>query len=263
DKMYDPEYAGTVDGSLKSVFGVLAAAKLGTQPQARDVRHLRALYQGEVSFNDAQLARLLDEIERQQLNRSTLFVLTSDHGEEFYEHGFGDHGHSLYEELIHIPLIMHWPGTIAPAAKNDELVQLLDLSPTLSALAGAKSATASGRDFSDALRGRSTSSSASRIFAEEHLDEHNLRAVVVQQRKLIVDLAQHRQMSFDLEHDPGELRPLGEPLEADLTSALSDFDAVLRSIKESDVQSSRPTQLPESARQALEALGYGDATKHP
>jgi len=125
--MYDAEYTGHIDGSMESVFALLAGAAMGTPPPARDVQHLRALYHGEVTFNDAHLARLLGELDDQHLTDNTLVVFTSDHGEEFYEHGHGDHGHSLYEELIHIPLIMRWPRVTARGTVYPDAVQLADL----------------------------------------------------------------------------------------------------------------------------------------
>ena len=256
--LYDRDYSGTVDGSIKSTFGLLAAAKLGQQPAARDVRHLRALYDGEVAFNDAQLARLLDALDRMQLARGTVFVVTSDHGEEFYEHGYGDHGHSLYEELIHVPLVVRWPDHIAPGRAYADAVQLIDLYPTLLHIAGGRAPEGPGRDLLDLLLGRNAVGVPSMAYAEEHLDDHNLRAMILDQRKLIIDAARPEPLSFDLRVDAGERHSLPGPPSPDLLVAM---DTITRHDPPQPLGSAQPIRredLPESARSAMDNLGYGD-----
>lgn len=257
NSMYDPDYQGSVDGSFKSLF---ALALMGKTPPEREIRHLRALYHGEVTFNDAQLGRLLATLDDQRLTDSTLFAVTSDHGEEFYEHGGRDHGHTLYEELLHVPLIMRWPGHIAAEQTYTGAVQLVDLSPTLLRLAGTTPPRGPGRDLSAVLRGRADSGVASLVYAEEDLDGHNLRAVILDQQKLIFDVAASSRLSFDLSTDPGELHALPGIPPHDLLTAMSEIESANRAAPGTTPRIVSTTQLPESARQALEALGYGEPT---
>lgn len=70
----------------------------------------KPLYDAEVRYVGDSLGRLFDEIERLGLDESSLIILTSDHGEEFWEHGEAFHGKSLYQELLHVPLMIHLPG---------------------------------------------------------------------------------------------------------------------------------------------------------
>ena len=69
---------------------------------------------------------------------NTLIVLTADHGEEFHDHGGWKHGFTLYEEQIHVPLLVRWDGRIPAGSRLRGTVRLLDLVPTLVARGGGK-----------------------------------------------------------------------------------------------------------------------------
>ncbi len=122
--MYDPNYPGPLDGKL-----IAREPLYSNRPDDRDVRHMIALYDGEVRQTDEDLGELLDALrERGEFERSIIVVL-GDHGEQFYEHGNTSH-HGLYDELIHIPLAVSLPGV--PGGRTiDALVSQMDLAPTL------------------------------------------------------------------------------------------------------------------------------------
>ncbi|MCH2184500.1 sulfatase, partial [Myxococcota bacterium] len=92
------------------------------------------LYDAEVRTFDRFLGNLLETIERTQDNRETLVVLTADHGDEFFEHGGMGHGFSLYEEVVHVPLVLVHPRI--PSQRIAKPVSLVDLAPTLLDLLG-------------------------------------------------------------------------------------------------------------------------------
>jgi arylsulfatase A-like enzyme len=92
------------------------------------IERAAALYDGEVAFTDAQVGRLLDG-----LDTESVVVLTSDHGEEFLDHGGFEHGHSLHSELTHIPLIVRAPGL--GSGRVASTVRHIDVAPTLCELA--------------------------------------------------------------------------------------------------------------------------------
>jgi arylsulfatase A-like enzyme len=99
---------------------------------------MKKLYVGEVKHMDEHLGRLLDWMKVEGLSEDTVVVVTSDHGEEFREHGGWWHGNRLYDEQIHIPLIVHYPlGRGPTAAVTSDLVRSIDIAPTLVELAGA------------------------------------------------------------------------------------------------------------------------------
>ncbi len=95
-----------------------------------------AWYDASIRAMDAEIGRLVERLRAAGLGEEVLLVLTSDHGTEFYEHGGMWHGHSLYGELTDVPLIVHWPRRVAAGRTIDEVVQTIDVMPTLLELAG-------------------------------------------------------------------------------------------------------------------------------
>ncbi len=98
------------------------------------VRRLERLYNGEVAYTDAEVGRLLDGLEERGLAATSVVVLLSDHGEEFGDHGRFEHAHSLYDELLHVPLIVRAPGIGAGRVRST--VGMMDVAPTLCELSG-------------------------------------------------------------------------------------------------------------------------------
>lgn len=95
----------------------------------------RDKYDGAVAYIDAEIGRLTAELRaRGELDR-TLVVITSDHGELFGEHGLWEHTSNLYYKLLHVPLIVRWPGHVPSGENVGAEVSLRDLAATLSALA--------------------------------------------------------------------------------------------------------------------------------
>jgi arylsulfatase A-like enzyme len=108
-----------------------------------------ALYDGDIRSADIQFGRLMKKLDTMGLLSNTLVVFLSDHGEEFYDHyteadvnrplrgkaaprtNALDHGHSQYEEMIHVPLILHIPGFTPAKAVIDNQVRLIDVMPTI------------------------------------------------------------------------------------------------------------------------------------
>ncbi len=92
--------------------------------------HLIALYDSEINYVDSYLGKLIKKLE---LDKNTLMIITSDHGEEFLEHGKLDHGNNLYSELINIPLIIRLPQNMTKKV-IDQPVSLIDIMPTILSL---------------------------------------------------------------------------------------------------------------------------------
>ena len=91
-------------------------------------------YDASIKGMDAELGRVVERLEQLGILEDTLIVFMSDHGEEFLEHGRHFHGHNAYGEMLNVPLMMWWPGVI-PAGRSDEIVQSIDVMPTVLDLA--------------------------------------------------------------------------------------------------------------------------------
>lgn len=104
------------------------------------IRRAEALYNGEVAYTDQQVGRLLDGLGELGLAKSTVVVITADHGEEFLDHGGFEHGHTLYNELVRVPLLLRYPGLERPIVVGSA-VGHIDVAPTVCALAEVPPAT--------------------------------------------------------------------------------------------------------------------------
>jgi arylsulfatase A-like enzyme len=103
----------------------------------QQLQQLIDAYDGSISYVDDQLGWFLSELDRRGILKNTIVVFTSDHGEEFQEHGYNFHGHSLYWPVIHSPLVIDGPG-IGQHFQIAAPVELRSLPATLLDLAGIK-----------------------------------------------------------------------------------------------------------------------------
>jgi arylsulfatase A-like enzyme len=132
----------------------------------RDVDLLAELYRGEVAYTDQQVGALLDSLRAWGELERTIVVLTSDHGEEFLEHGMLKHGHALHEELIAVPLTIALPGIAARTIT--EAVSLVDLAPSLRTWLQLPSAPTDGQSLASLVAGAVASSPPVPTVAELH-----------------------------------------------------------------------------------------------
>ncbi len=93
-------------------------------------------YDGSLVYLDQAIGQLLDQLEQRGLSSNTLVIVTSDHGESFGEHGFVNHGHSLYLDQTRVPLIVRLPGRIPAGVRHGEPVGLAQLPSTILTIVG-------------------------------------------------------------------------------------------------------------------------------
>ncbi len=218
---------------------------------AEDWRYLRDLYDACLASVDSEIGRLLDVLRARGLGETTLLVVTSDHGEEFGEHGGSGHGYTLYDENLRVPLLVSH-GSL-PRLRVAEQVRLLDLAPTIAELVGLPAPELwQGTSLVPLLGGASLGLPA---FAEHA--HRPLKAVREAGAKYVVDARGPRRLLFDLAHDPAESTSLAgaDPVrERRLCEALRRFveanaaDERLRAVPD-------PTVGP-ALQHTLERLGY-------
>lgn len=226
--------------------------------------HLReqaiALYDGEIAFADQQVAAILDALAAAAFEGSTLVLVTSDHGEELWDHDGLGHGHSCYQEQLHVPLVIAGPGIGRQRIR--EPVSLVDLVPTILESAGLEvPGVLPGRSLLPVLQGRKRLSSLP-VFAEGFLRMKGLEPVLYRslqegRMKLILDLQHSRKMLFDLVEDPSERENAiaREPEAAKrlLDRLISTHHANLASPL---LGSRAPVEVPAELESRLRALGY-------
>lgn len=98
-------------------------------------------YDGCLAYLDARLGELFAELEKRGLDKNTLVIITSDHGEAFGNHDLFGHGNSLFMETLHVPLIFYWPGKIPAGARVPNVVSLHNVPTTVMQLLGNTSST--------------------------------------------------------------------------------------------------------------------------
>jgi arylsulfatase A-like enzyme len=131
---FDPDYTGTIDGSLDTLYGI---TQNKTEVSEADLSHIVSLYDGEIAFVDDQVKRVLDKLTQQGILDDTLIVFSSDHGEDLYEHNYYfDHMASVYDSSLRIPLILRLPGKVPAAKTIDSLVRSIDIAPTIYRILG-------------------------------------------------------------------------------------------------------------------------------
>ena len=143
-------YEGPADGSTAQLFAV-KRGDLSLDP--RDVAHIVDLYDAGIAQMDQELGRLVAFLHERGLLDESLLVVTSDHGEEFLEHGSVLHGQTHIQEVQRIPLLLRGPG-LPRGMRVATPVSLVDVAPTILSLLGARDAPASdGLDLSPLWRG--------------------------------------------------------------------------------------------------------------
>jgi arylsulfatase A-like enzyme len=206
-------------------------------------------YDSEIAYTDRQIGRLLDELRRRKLLERTLVVLLADHGEGFGAHGQLYHSTTLFDELLHVPLLLRVPG-LAPARFARD-VGMIDIAPTLLGLLGLP--------IPQPFRGRPLEISGDRFVAgddrmvvsETHRDV-DLRSIRQGRWKLIADMASGGRKLFDVAADPGERRNLRKR-EPQMASRL---ESVLAAHYAAGSTSAPRREIPEDLERRLRSLGY-------
>ncbi|NOT30531.1 MAG: sulfatase [Planctomycetes bacterium] len=248
-------YSGALVGDTQELNRI---RNLGQRLGPDDLRFLGELYDAEIRTLDQVLGGFLDRLEAQGLLADALVLVTSDHGEEFQEHGGLLHGRTQYQELLRVPLILAGPG-IPSGAVVDVPAHGVDVTPTLLAVLGISTQTPhDGLDLSPTWRGGTLRERA--LFGEADQDnryaerERDMKQMVRRGgHKLIVDRAAQRLELYDLARDPGE----SQNLVAEEAERVRTLGTELKEFLGRAVMSERIPLPSAEERRQLEAMGYG------
>jgi arylsulfatase A-like enzyme len=254
DTMFDPDYTGEVTSA-----NFIRNDAIDRDMDPRDLDHIVALYDGEIAYTDSFLGKLFDELRRLDLWDNTMIVLTSDHGDEFFEHGNKGHRNTLYGELLNVPLIVKFPQSERGGQRDSRLVGIVDIAPTLLDVAGLPPlAQTSGHSLVTLLDG--DSDSARRLYFGDV--DRRVKSVSTGQAKLIAHWRRepgeelHVEL-YDLARDPREQLDLSRKnvtQAVQLRRALQTWVRVARELAK-HLGESGYEQDPEMVR-ALRSLGY-------
>ncbi|MFM7736253.1 MAG: sulfatase [Alphaproteobacteria bacterium] len=179
-----------------------------------------AAYDGEIHYADARMGELLDRLSAAGVLDDTLLVVVGDHGEGLMQHDWMNHGMMIYDEAVHVPFIVRWPGHVRGGRSIAAPVSLVDLAPTVLDLVSVEGALPrrQGRSLAAALAGTADLDPLAPVFLQRRLYEvESLRGVKVRGAKLAVRVGNLKYLEapaegtrelYDLDKDPGELENL-------------------------------------------------------
>ena len=219
-----------------------------------DLEILEGMYDGTLRYADEKVAELTQVLAADGELDRTFLAATSDHGDAFGEHGHLGHRLTLYEELLHVPLVIRYPERFAPGTSVDDPVNVADLYPTILEIAGLDREAIGEQDFvslAEASEGRpiiaentgpkSIDGLVSRTLREGHL-------------KLIWrDDGRHE--LYDLAADPGEQRNLADVDPATLRRLLARMEEWVREMEQRSIGTGDASYDDETLER-LRGLGY-------
>ncbi len=212
--LFDPGYQGEERGLC-----IYDRKDITPAMDKRDLQHLVALYDGEIRFTDDALGVLFDGLAARGLDENTAIVLTSDHGEEFLEHGWKGHSRTCYEEVVRVPFFAKVPWLQAARGVSKTPVSLVDIFPTVLGLLGRpkEGYKLQGADLSRLLA-HGTSPPPRTLVAGTHRGQpipdgkgYNWTVLLAEDRHKMHRLSrkqEKRYRLFDLEKDAAELHDL-------------------------------------------------------
>jgi len=159
------EVAGQFLGPGKISSSLIRKLTAANQLQIKDKEYIVALYDGQIRFVDEEIGKIITKLKELNLLNNTVIFITSDHGEEFWEHNGFEHGHTLYNELLQIPLIIS--GYNTTPLETNYTVQLADLFNTIAELADTNTIISknNGQSFADLINGANLPDISKPIFA--------------------------------------------------------------------------------------------------
>jgi arylsulfatase A-like enzyme len=257
DMMFDPNYRGDIDGR-----GIRKEPRHSQRPPDRDLQHLLALYDGEIRYTDTYVAKLVQILADRALLENTFIVLFGDHGDEFYEHGKTAHDRTLYDEIIHVPLILWWPDQLPAGKRVEALTSVVDIMPTMLDYLGLHhEGPVQGISLRPLIEGK-VDRVHDTVWAELNTWTH-VQAVIGERDKLIRNVADN---TWELYHPPDD--PREKTNLYDQSSAADAYHAMMakreRRIRDNGVLSNRfvsgtkaqDVPVSEQQLQQLKTLGY-------
>ncbi len=250
-------------------------AEVGSTQMLRELTHgerevseslpaqLALLYDGEIASCDAVFGRLVSELQRADLYEAALLVFLADHGEEFFDHGGWIHGHTLFEEQLHVPLIVRFTGGRWKGVEVEAPVQQIDLLPTvLDVLGELDEESWPGKSLLRLMSGQDAVSWSERprysVLKKEWLHMESLTAGHFKLISVAGACDWPRVQLFDLATDPQEEANLADQRPILAGYLYSKLKQVRQQGSEKHGLEPEAVKLSEEMKEQLRALGYID-----
>ncbi len=250
DMSLEPALKDTGIGSTSPDIARLRSGEVRLSASEKEAVH--DLYRAEVRSVDQAVGSVLDTLQHLGLSRRTLVVIVGDHGEEFWEHGGVEHGRTVYDEVVRIPLLIRWPGHLPPALRVSAVVRITDVAPTVLDLLHLPTPPPSdGKSLVGLMHGEESQPRVALIenmlFAEERIG-------IRTDRQKYVRWETGKEEAYDLASDPAECRDLAAS--AHSVEVLRRAAASLEAESPAAIRASVPRLLIGGGAEALRALGY-------
>lgn len=232
----------------------------------QDTNYFVAIYDGQIRLIDDNIKEIIHSLKENNLFDDTIIIVTADHGEEFLDHNNLEHGHTLYNELLHVPLIIFWPKM-----KHLEIgmpVNLIDLFPTLLEIAGAENHgtyAVPGQSLLKIMNGF-TQDKRSPVFASATLYGDEKYCLINKKKKLIVNTFDKRNKEilvgrsntadielYDLSADPHEKNNIKDTEPQSAQQFINELQKLRNSF--TSLQNTE-TVIDQKLKENLKSLGY-------
>jgi len=254
----DFDFTGTSDykGSITEGMDLHLLRYQSDSLTEADITRLKSFYDSEIAFTDQHIGYVLDHLKQLGLYDNAVIIFTADHGEEFLERGWLGHTKTLFNELTNVPLIIKYPGMLKGSI-TDEPAGLIDLYPTLmDYLDITPHAKLTGRSILKRTRSRGTSRFP--VFSETSRLK-DLRSIVQNKIKLILNLETSRYQMYDLSTDPREENDLVKTLNMKYKQAYVSLRDKLNQWMErveKGQSGSENIEIPDDLKKHLNSIGY-------
>ncbi len=238
--------------SLAELWPKPECARRRAEATPEELRIRMGFYDEAIRDSDFLVGEVMEELRRSGVAGRTLVVVSSDHGEEFFEHGGCDHGYSLYDELLHVPLVLWQPGVVPAGRSLAGQVRTLDLAPTiLELLELERPKQFVGESLAKHLRGDDVNLP---VFSGFLIDGEDAVALRHAGFKYVHRPSRFADELYDLRADPGETTNL---VESTFHPRLREMrEQTLRWLEQAAQAPPQTLRLDDAQLERLRALGY-------
>ncbi len=249
-KPLEVQFDYTGNKPVEKVFEFMPLVVGGRSDKCPGGERLEA-YHKEISYLDEQVGALIDVLKEKKVLDKTVIIFTSDHGEEFGEHGYSGHGPGLYVQSLHVPMIWRAPWVFGPGKKVEKSVRLIDIAPTiLDIIELPRPPSMDGNSLMPMLEEKAADRPVVTETKPEG-DRDRLYSLISGKWHLIVHEDDTYPELYDIEKDPGEQKNVAK-------SHITLVNRLERKLEEllSGKQIERKEELDAETKAKLRAMGY-------